>query len=303
MADQKPAPSFGNNPFFDVIVRATQDQPVLQELAGAVQPAIKRALGTPRPLKDFLHGVWVGHPLHPVLTDVPIGAWTMACVFDALYTVDGRADTARAADICIATGIAGAVGAALTGLADWSETYGRPARIGVVHATSNTIALSLYTASFFLRRRNRRRGIVASIAGYAFATIGAGLGGHLVFGENQGVNHAAADDLPTEWLRLLPMDELMDGKPHRAKLKDRDIVLVRNGGSTHALLDACAHLGGPLHKGTVDECSITCPWHGSRFSLIDGRVMNGPATLSQPTLETRIVDGYVEVRAFASEAP
>ncbi len=227
----------------------------------------------------------------------------MACIFDAIYSIDRRVDSARAADICVGTGIIGAVGAALTGLADWSETYGRPARIGVVHATSNTIALSFFTASYFLRKRNRRAGIIASLAGYAFATIGAGLGGHLVFAENQGVNHAAAEDLPTEWIRLLPMDELMDGKPHRAKLKERDIVLVRHAGKTYALLDSCAHLGGPLHKGTVDDCSITCPWHGSRFALNDGRVLDGPATSNQPTFETRVIDGYLEVRSFSAEAP
>jgi nitrite reductase/ring-hydroxylating ferredoxin subunit/uncharacterized membrane protein len=303
MADQQPAPSFGNNPFFDGIVRATQDQQILQQLAGAVQPAIKRALRNPRSLKNFLHGVWVGHPLHPILTDLPIGAWTMASIFDAIHLVDKRADTARAADICVATGIAGAVGAALTGLADWSETFGRPARVGIVHATSNTLALTLYTTSYFLRKRNRTAGMFTSLLGYAMATIGAGLGGHLVYGENQGVNHAVAENLPTQWIRLLPMDELMDGKPHRAKVKERDIVLVRHSGAIHALLDSCSHLGGPLHKGTVDDCSITCPWHGSRFALVDGHVLNGPATLNQPTFESRIIDGYVEVRAFSAEAP
>lgn len=245
----------------------------------------------------------MGHPLHPVLTDLPIGAWTMACIFDAMHAFDKRTDTARAADVCVNVGILGAAGAALTGLADWSETYGRPARIGVVHATSNTLALTLYVASHFLRKQNRTAGKIASFAGYAMATIGAGLGGHLVFGEVQGVNHAAAEDLPTEWVRLLPADELMDGKPHRAKLKNRDIVLVRHQANTFALLDSCAHLGGPLSKGTVDDCSITCPWHGSRYSLKDGRVLDGPATLNQPTFETRISEGYVEVRAFSPEAP
>ena len=227
----------------------------------------------------------------------------MACVFDAIHAVDGRNESAYAADTCVTVGIGGAAAAALTGLADWSDTYGRPARVGVVHATSNTIALGLYVASLALRKRKRPLATVLSFAGYAMATIGAGLGGHLVFGEMQGVNHAHAEELPTEWIRLLPLEELMDGKPHRAKLRDRDIVLVRHEETTYALLDSCSHLGGPLSKGSVDDCSITCPWHGSRFALDDGHVLDGPATLSQPTFETRINEGYVEVRAFETEAP
>lgn len=303
MADPRPASSFGNNALFDGIVRATQDQPFLERLAQAIQPSVRSALGRSRSLKNVLHGVWVGHPLHPVLTDLPIGAWTMACVFDAIHAVDHRRESAWAADACVVTGIAGAAVAAATGLADWSDTRGRPARVGLVHATSNTIALAFYTTSSLLRKRNRPVATLASFAGYAFATIGAGLGGHLVFGEAQGVNHAIADALPGEWVRLLPLQELMDGKPHRAKLRDRDIVLVRHAETTFALLDSCAHLGGPLSKGNVDDCSITCPWHGSRFALNDGHVLDGPATMSQPTFETRVNAGYVEVRAFALEAP
>lgn len=227
----------------------------------------------------------------------------MACYFDAMHAFDKRQESAWAADACVAVGIVGAIGAAITGLADWSDTFGRPARVGLVHATSNTIALSLYATSYVARKRHRPLAVLAAFAGYAFATLGAGLGGHLVFGENQGVNHASADALPVEWVRLLPLEELMDGKPHRAKLGERDIVLVRHDEHTFALLDRCAHLGGPLSKGTVDDCSITCPWHASRFALDDGHVLDGPATMSQPTFETRITAGYVEVRAFEKEAP
>lgn len=220
-----------------------------------------------------------------------------------LHAFDGRTESAWAADRCIEIGIGGAILAAVTGLADWSDTYGRPARIGIVHATANTVALGLYGASYFVRKRNRSAGTLLGIAGYGMATIAAGLGGHLVYGEQQGVNHARVPSLPTQWVRLLPLAELMDGKPHRAKLHDRDIVLIRQEERTYALLDSCAHLGGPLSKGNVDDCSITCPWHGSRFALDDGHVLDGPATLSQPTFETRINEGYVEVRAFEPEAP
>ncbi len=245
----------------------------------------------------------MGHPLHPVLTDVPIGAWTMAAIFDAITLLRDDEGFERAADLAVDVGIVGALGAAASGLADWSETYGRPARVGVIHAACNTIALSAFVASRFLRKRSRGRGIVASFAGYGIALLAAGLGGHLVFGETQGVNHATAEDLPLDYVRLLPLTELIEEKPHRANLRGRNIVLVRRGETVYALLDSCAHLGGPLSQGRLEDCSIRCPWHGSRFSLENGRVLDGPATLAQPTLETRIVEGYVEVRGFASESP
>lgn len=227
----------------------------------------------------------------------------MAAIFDVITLIDRNSAMARAADISVDVGIAGAFAAAVSGLADWSDTYGRPARVGVVHATCNSIALTSYIFSHFLRKRSRTGGIVAAFAGLGMAVLGAGLGGHLVYGENQGVNHAVAEDLPMEFVRLLPLEELMENKPHRANLNGRDIALVRRNNEVYALLDKCAHLGGPLSKGEIEDCSIRCPWHGSRFSLENGRVLDGPATLNQPTFETRIVDGYVEVRAFAPEAP
>ena len=299
---QEPAPSVGGNPFFDGIVRSTQDQPAVENLAKAVQPFVKRALKRNRRLKNALHGTWLGHPLHPVLTDIPIGAWTMAAIFDVL-TILGADEMAPAADVSVAVGITGALAAALSGLADWSQTDGRPARVGAVHATCNSIAISAYVVSLFARRRSRAAGIFASFAGLGIVTIGAGLGGHLVYGENQGVNHAAAEDLPVEFIRLLPLEELMENKPHRANLNGRNIALIRRGADIYVLLDSCSHLGGPLSEGQVEDGSIRCPWHGSRFSLENGRVLDGPATLNQPTLQARVVDGYVEVRAFEPEAP
>lgn len=299
---QEQAPSFGANRLFDAVVRATQDQPAAEAVAQNVQPVVKRALGASGPLKDFLHGVWVGHPLHPVVTDVPIGAWTMAAIFDVL-SLTGREGYEAAADVCVNVGIAGAGFAALSGLADWGETYGRPARVGVVHAVTNSIALTCYVTSAFARRRSRGVGIAASFAGLAFAVLGAGIGGHLVYGEQQGVNHAVAEDLPMSWTRLLPMDELLESKPHKADLNGQPIVLVKQNGEVFALFERCAHLGGPLSQGEVGDCSIACPWHGSQFNMRNGMVEHGPATLNQPTFETRIVDGYVEVRAFEKQAP
>ena len=268
-----------------------------------MQPAVKRAFEGNRAIKNALHGTWVGHPLHPVLTDVPIGAWTMAAIFDVMTLIDRRTSMSRAADVCVNVGILGAIAAAASGLADWSDTYGRPARVGIVHATTNSLALTAYVVSRYARKRSRAAGMLASFAGLGLAFIGAGLGGHLVYGETQGVNHAAVEDLPTDFVRLLPLAELMENKPHRANLNGRNIALIRRGDDIYALLDSCAHLGGPLSQGTVEDCSIRCPWHGSRFSLENGRVLDGPATLNQPTLEARVLNGYVEVRAFEPQAP
>lgn len=299
---QEPSRSFGSNLIFDAIVQSTQDAPVVQNVAESVQPVVQRALRSSGALADMLHGVWVGHPLHPVVTDVPIGAWTMAAIFDVL-SLSGRREFEAAADVSVNVGIAGALVAALSGLADWGETSGRPARVGVVHAASNSLALALYATSAVTRRRSRGLGIVTSFAGLLCAGIGAGLGGHLVYGEQQGVNHAAADALPLEWTRLFPLDELLEDTPHKADIGGIALAVIKQKGNVYALLDRCSHLGGPLSQGSVGDCSITCPWHGSTFALTNGSVQRGPATLSQPTFETRIVDGFVEVRAFSKEAP
>lgn len=116
------------------IVRAIQDQTIIDRVADVVQPPAKRAFrgtsGSGRTLKNFLSGTWLGHPLHPILKDVPIGGWTMAAIFDALDAFAPSESFQRAADISILTGILGALASAVTGLADWSDTTGR-ARIGL----------------------------------------------------------------------------------------------------------------------------------------------------------------------------
>lgn len=304
---ERAAGSFGRNAVFDVIIRSTQDGEVVERIANAVQPAVGNALrssdGTKTPVANFLHGTWIGHPLHPVLTDVPIGAWTMAALLDTAAIVARRDDYLPAADLCVGVGLAGALASAVSGIADWSQTSGRPARVGVVHASFNIAATALYGAAFATRRRNRALGTALSFAGMCLASIGAGLGGHLVFGETIGVNHSAAEDLPTEFAPVMDDRDLLEGKTAKASFGGRDVVLVRQGAQIFALLNTCEHLGGPLCEGTIEDGGIRCPWHGSRFRLSDGRLLEGPATLNQPSFETRVREGKIEIRSRESTTP
>jgi nitrite reductase/ring-hydroxylating ferredoxin subunit/uncharacterized membrane protein len=253
-----------------------------------------------RAVKNFLHGTWLGHPLHPVLTDVPIGAWTTALVFDTLdagsHGWPWQRTVRRRADDAIAIGIVGALGAALAGLTDWQHTDGKARRTGLAHAMLNTLALGLYTGSLVMRRRGAR-GTGRALAGAGFTAMlaSAWLGGRLVYREQIGIDHAQRDE-PQGYLRALRESDLREGQPVRGEINGLRVVLVKRSGRVYALGERCSHLGGPLAEGQVRDDAIVCPWHGSRFALEDGRVLDGPATMPQPCFETRVRDGFVEVR-------
>jgi nitrite reductase/ring-hydroxylating ferredoxin subunit/uncharacterized membrane protein len=288
-------------------IEAVQDQVALDRVADPIQPVLKQAFretdGPGATLKNFLSGTWIGHPLHPILKDLPIGAWTMAALFDGLCSRGGDTSLERAADISIATGLVGALASAVTGLADWTDTRGHARRIGVAHALLNVTATGFYAASLIARRRNRTTGMRAAYAGYAIMLLGAYLGGHLVFSEQIGVNHAVEPSLPTDFVRVMPASELTNNEPRKADMNGIPLVLVRQNERIFALLARCAHMAGPLDEGNLEGSTIRCPWHGSRYELSDGRVVEGPATVPQPCFEARIKDDWIEVRARHQEAP
>ena len=279
-----------------------------QEWLAPLEDGLQRAIGAAfraggaagQAVKNFLHGTWLGHPLHPVLTDVPIGAWSTALVFDTLDA--GRdwwpwqAALRRRADDAILVGIVGAVGAALAGLTDWQHTDGKARRTGFAHAALNTLALGLYTGSLVMRRRDAR-GAGRALAGAGFGVLMASayLGGRLVYRDRIGVDHAQREE-SQGFRRTVREADLHEGERVRAEVDGVRIVLVKRGGRIYALGERCSHLGGPLAEGSVHDDSIVCPWHGSRFALEDGRVLDGPATMPQPCFETRVRDGFVEVR-------
>lgn len=281
----------------DAIDQQKWVEPVAVGLGKAVTGTYKAGGAPGQKIKNFLHGTWLGHSLHPVLTDVPVGAWTAACVLDVLEAATGRQEFGPGADAAVGIGLVGAVGSAVTGLTDWSDTDGRARKVGVVHGLLNITATILYIISWVMRRRGER-GTGRNLAwlGYALSSSAAYLGGSLVYTEKIGVDHAPREAMPTDFTPVLPEADLPENKLVRAEAHGVKILLVRRGEQIHALSETCSHLGGPLAEGTLEGDSVICPWHGSRFALTDGSVLDGPATHPQPCLEARTRDGQIEVR-------
>jgi nitrite reductase/ring-hydroxylating ferredoxin subunit/uncharacterized membrane protein len=270
-------------------------EPLADNLQRAVVAAFQAAGETGRRVRDFLHGTWLGHPLHPVLTDVPLGAWTVATVIDLAAGDNGHEN--RAADAAIGIGVAGALGAAVTGMTDWQHTVAQERRVGLVHGLLNVSATALYATSLALRLRGARTaGRTIGGLGLMVALGAAYLGGHLVYRKRIGVDHAPHPDW-ADFVTALAEAELKESVPRRIDVRGVPVVLIRRAGRIHALADSCAHLGGPLSEGQLDDVAIRCPWHGSRFALDDGAVLEGPSTFAQPCFDVRVRAGQIEIRA------
>lgn len=244
--------------------------------------------------RDLLHGRWLGHPLHPVLVQVPVGAWISAAVLD---TTPGGS---RAAGLLVAVGLAGAVPAAVAGLVDWAELERPQARVGLLHATLNVGAVACYTASFAARVTGHGlRGRAYALAGLCTVGAAAAAGGHLAYRQAAGANHAEAVPhlVPPGWTSVGPIEDLPHGRPVHRMVGEVAVAVVRDAdGSCRALADRCSHDGGPLSQGVVEDGCLVCPWHGSSFRLTDGWNATGPATAPQPVFDTRLQDGQVYVR-------
>ncbi len=267
----------------------------LDPLAGRMRRLVQQITAT-QDVRDLLHGVWLGHPLHPVLVQIPIGAWSSAAILDFVPK------TGATVPLLIGTGMASAVPAAAAGYTDWSALNPAEARTGLVHATANLTAVGLYGASLWARLRGRRaRGKMLALAGLTSATVGGVIGGHLSYRRAAGANHNAQlpDVAPTDWTDVGRLDELPDGRLTRRDVGTVPVLLLRRGSQVHALAEQCSHLSGPLSEGQLvheDGPCVVCPWHGSTFRLTDGTVVHGPATAPQPVFHTRVLSEHVEVR-------
>lgn len=278
----------------DAVVKAIEDFSALDRVGSALAGAVGKAV-QPRPVRNLLSGTAIGHPLHPVLTDLPLGAWSMASLLDL---VGGKASE-PAADLLVAVGIATAVPTAAAGLNDWSDTQGKTRRTGLVHAAANSAALCFYVSSAVARGTGRRGlGRTLALAGFGLITFGGYLGGQLAFGDAVNVNKTAGRTGPAEWTDVLNDGDLADGDHRTVDVAGITVLLHRSGDRVQALDALCSHMGGPLGEGKVEDGCVTCPWHGSTFRLTDGTVVRGPATHPQPAYETRSADGRIQIRSL-----
>jgi nitrite reductase/ring-hydroxylating ferredoxin subunit/uncharacterized membrane protein len=270
---------------------------ILEAQAGWADPlgklfvAIFAAIYKPVPLvKDLLNGVWLGHPLHPAITDVPIGAYAVALVLD----LSGQRDAATAA---IGVGIVFMLLAALAGYADYMDLEGKSQRFGTVHSTLMLVALVFYVVSFVMRLGAvpSPAEVWLSVIGFLIVITSAYVGGELVYNLGTQVDRHAWRGGGTKWAGL-DVTDIPPDKPIKAKAGAQTLVVVRRGKALDALHDVCAHQGCSLSEGKIVGDTIECGCHGSRYRLRDGLVVRGPAVFDQPHYEVREAEGKLEVR-------
>jgi len=264
---------------------------VVTPLANVVNGVIR-----PAGLRDVLHGTWLGHPLHAVLVQVPIGSFVSASLLD-LLPGDLPGDE-RSADLLAGIGLASAVPAALSGATDWSKSNPSTQRSGLVHALLNTVGLALWTGSVVARVRGRRGAATRlGLLGTSVIGVSGTIGGHLAYRKGLGADSQSdiADIASTGWVDV-GSDDLPEGKPVMRDADGTPLVLVREGKTIHALADRCTHQAGPLHEGTLEDGCLTCPWHGSSFRISDGSVVHGPSVHPQPAFDVRRKSGRLEAK-------
>ncbi len=237
-------------------------------------------------IRSLLNGTWLGHPLHAVLTDAPIGALSLVIVFDLL-------DQRVGADVALVFGVLAMIASAVAGFADYSVTDGKARARATVHSTLMIVSLVIYLVSLILRAGSptvRTVPIALSVIAYLVLAAGAFVGGDVVFALGNMVDRHAWRPAGAKWAAL-DVGALPEGQPVKGKLGLQALVLVRQGDSIHALHDQCAHAGGPLSGGRVVDGCIECPWHQSRFELSSGRRRRGPTAYDQPAYEVRVAEG------------
>ncbi len=257
----------------------------------------------PRALEDALHGVQAGHPVHPVLVQIPIGTWSSAALLDLLP------GASRFSRLLIGAGVLSSATAILAGWADWSRSAQQQQRVGIVHAATNEVATILYALSWLDRGRGHQvRGRVLSYTAFAGTAVGGYLGGHLGYRQAVGVNHAEGikNRFPEGWQALGSLDDLPEGRPAKRDVAGEPLVVVRRGDRVDALSNVCTHLAGDLSEGelTIErgEACLVCPLHDSVFDLETGEVVHGPSSAPQPRFDVRVTGDMVEVRLPGADA-
>lgn len=291
LAPPQPANAIRTGRLFEDLTERIERTKWLSAIASTTAKLVPKVL-KPGRVKDFLTGTWMAHPLHPMLTDVAIGAWTSGVFLDLIGAEDG-------ADALIGAGVLAALPTAVTGLSDLADTEGgRERAVGAAHAIGNVTATALFALSWRARRKGARgKGIALSTVATAVATGAGFLGGHLAYRRGIGVDRTVFDQRFPEWTALMREADLKDRTPTRAASGRTIFLLYREGERIWAIDNRCSHRGGPLHRGKVIDGVAQCPWHLSEFSIEDGSIVAGPATAPQPAFEVRVNAASVEVRS------
>lgn len=275
--------------------------PWLDTLSNPVQSYIAKLYGDPKQrsyrVKDFLNGVWFGHPLHPVLVTIPIGAWTTTLLLDMAWLADQNDATARSADLTLWLGLTAAFGAAATGATQWVDTDGAERRTGMMHALLNTVSTGANLLSGVLRLTGQRRSAIAlATTSYLISSYAAYIGGELAYSNAIGVNHVAWEGGSDDYVVVMDEKDLQEGKLTRVDAAGIPAVLIKDKNAIYAIAATCSHLGAPLDEGRYEQGVVYCPWHNSGFRVSDGGVANSPAVCGQPTFAVRVRDGKIELR-------
>lgn len=268
------------------------------KVAHAIHAAVLNGGEQARKAIDLLHGVWLGHPLHPVLTDIPIGAWTIAMMCDLVAAQRGSEEAARMADTLTVVGAVAAVPTALAGVADYSAIDESATAIATAHGLLNSAGLVLNLLSIRDRAAGKRgRGVMLSTVAFGILNASAWMGGEMVYRKRVGVDHRVTNDAPRQWQPVLDAAELPDRTAKRVDVEGAPVLLYRDGSTVRAIGAVCSHAGGPLDEGSFDGACVQCPWHDSVFDMRDGTVVHGPATFPEPVYEARLRGEKIEVRA------
>lgn len=283
------------------VTELIESQDWLEDPSNSLQAGVKGAIDAAGPAgrtaEDILHGVWLGHNLHPVLTDIPLGSWTAAAAMDTMEML-GNTAVGPGADAAVTVGLLGALGAAVTGLVDWHVLNERaPKRVGAAHAGLNIAATLLYAGSLAFRKRGAR-GAGRALAALGFCTVSASayLGGILVNELGISVDHGQRHSDDEDFVPVMAEADLAPNTPVAVNANGTAVMLIRDGGRIRAIANKCSHLSGPLSEGKIENGAVTCPWHNSSFSLTDGSVLHGPATFPQSCFTLRIRKDQIEVK-------
>lgn len=253
-----------------------------------------------RPLKLLASGTWLQHPLHPLLTDVPVGSWTLAIILELVALIFQVQGLGLASAIAIGLGVLAALAAIVTGFTDWMDVDPPEKALGLVHATFNIVSTLLFLIAFLMLWSSNWTisiaNFVVALVAYVVIAVGAFIGGDLVYRLGTMVNRNAYRSGPKDFTTAMAASDLPENLVKRVDVKGEPILLLKRADKIFAIGAVCSHYGGPLEKGKVVGNTVQCPYHYSRFSIEDGSVKEGPSTSPVPAYDTQIVGGQIQVR-------